>query len=277
MRSSFAAVAIAFALAACPSISAIARDDASKASLVGPVAAAGTDDGMTISGAIEKFPAGTKIWVTIVYEPGGPSKPISGPEDDHVILGSDGKFQAHLRNDSDRPFKPGAYTVMLECHFNSGWQSVDVLRKAGVELDSKGRSDIYTNPNAIPASPDFKPNDPEFPNAGRYLSVMREVSLGSIPANQMAIDGVKAATLLVQGQGRSGLPVGKSVDWYASVGGFRPIAWSAALGHEGNWIVTLDCIDGEKQTKAQWSYDPKSKMVKYLDHLAKTLSYVSPD
>jgi hypothetical protein len=66
------------------------------------------------------------------------------------------------------------------------------LRRAGVELDNQGRSSIYINPTAIPQSPDFKPNDPEFPNEGRYLLVVRELSLGSVPADQGAVGEVIA-------------------------------------------------------------------------------------
>lgn len=107
--------------------------------------------------------------------------------------------------------------------------------------------------------------------------MIREVKLGALPGDLAVIDGVKSATLFVQGSGRSSLPVGKSVEWFARAGGFKPITWSAARDPNGNWIVTLDCMNGEKQTTAQWSYDPKSKAVKYLDHLAKTVSYVSPN
>lgn len=237
-------------------------------------------DGMTVSGTIRNIPVGTKMWVEIIHEPGGHAKEISGPEDDNVIVGPDGKFQAHIHNPSGVAFRPGSYRVQIETHFNSAWQTIDVLRRAGVELDSQGRSSIYTNPKAVPQSPDFKPSDPEFPNEGRYLIVVREVSLGSAPADQAAIEAVKSATLFVQGRGRSSLPVGKSVGWFASLGhsgGFKPIAWSVEADRGGKWTVTLECIDGEKQSKAQWSYDPRSKRVKYLDPLAKVLSYVPAD
>ena len=140
MRSSSATVALVLMLGTYGPIQAVAGEGASTGSLVGPLTAERSGDGMVISGTIEKFPAGTKIWVTIIHEPGGPTKPISGPEDDNVIIGSDGKFQARLHSGSDAAFRVGTYKIMLECHFNSGWQAVDILRQAGVELDSKGRS-----------------------------------------------------------------------------------------------------------------------------------------
>jgi hypothetical protein len=245
--------------------------------LVGTLAAQPNGDGMTISGTMRGIPAGTKMWVQIIHEPGGPVKPISGPQDDSVIVGSDGKFQANIRNSKGAPFKPGTYRLKVTSFFNRGWQAADVLRRAGVELDSRGRSSIKTNPKAIPESPDFKPDDPEFPKESRHLEAIREVNLGAVSADLAAIAAVKSATLIVQGKGRSSLPVGKSVDWFQSAGGFKPIAWSAVAGSNGDWIVTLSCVDGGKEKKAQWSYDDKSKRVKYLDPLAKTLSYVPPD
>lgn len=247
------------------------------ASLLGPLTAQPTSVGMSITGTIRNVPSGTKIWVSIYHQPGGPPKPVFVAEDSNVIVAPDGTFHANILDPAGSAFKAGSYVIWIESHFNSGWQTIDVLRKAGVELDSQGRSDIDTDPKAIPQSPDFIPNDPEFPTAGRYIHVIREVKLGALPGDLAAIDAVKGSTLLVQGSGRSSLPVGKSIEWFARAGGFKPIAWSAARDPNGNWIVTLDCVDGEKQTKAQWSYDPRSRTVKYIDHLAKTVSYVPPD
>jgi hypothetical protein len=280
MRNPRAALALVLMLGIYGPVQAVTRNAAASGSLLGPLTTQRTADGMTISGTIRNIPAGTKMWVEIIHEPGGPEEPVSGPEDDHVIVNSDGKFQATIQasilHPSEAAFRSGTYTILIESHFSSGWQTTDVLRQAGVELDSQGRSDIYTDPKAIPESPDFKPNDPEFPKAGRYLRVIREVNLGSLPADQAAVEAVKSAILLVQGEGLSSLPVGKSlsVEWFAKVGGFKPVAWSAQLGPDGKWVITLDCIDGEKPEKAKWSYDPKSKTVRYLDHLAKTVQTV---
>jgi hypothetical protein len=277
MRMSLAALTLMLILAIYSPTQAAESSAAASGSLLGPLVAQRSSDGMTISGMIRKLPAGTKMWVMIIHEPGGPQKAVSGPEDDHVLVNSEGKFEANIHNPSSAAFKPGNYRVTIESHFTSGWQTADVLRKAGVQLDRQGRSSIYTDPKAIPESPDFKPFDTEFPNAGRYLKAVREVSLGVPPLDQAAIEGVKRATLLVQGKGRSSLPVGQSVQVFAKAGGFTPTAWSAAPGPDSKWVVTLDCIDGGKPTKAQWSYDPRSKIVKYLDHAAKTLSYVPAD
>jgi hypothetical protein len=183
------------------SASAVAQQGPASGSLLGPLTAQRSDTGMVISGTRQKLPAGTKIWVDIIHQPGGPQKPVSGPEDDHVIVNSNGTFQANLQSLGSITFKAGLYKIMITSFFNSGWQTVDVLRKAGVELDSQGRSSVRTDPKAIPESPDFKPDDPEFPKASRHLSVIRGVKLESLPANLGAIEAVKSATLFVQGRG----------------------------------------------------------------------------
>lgn len=285
MKRPFLALSIALALGAMVVVAgrgsepALAQETPPGGSLLGPLFAQPTTTGMTVVGTIQKVPAGTKMWVTYFdHKPGAPTKLDFVAEDSNVIVKPDGSFRANLVNPNGTAFREGIYTIQIECRFTSAWrQTVDVLEKAGVELDDQLRSDIYTDPKAIPQSPDFKPNDPEFPNAGRYISVMREVKLGSLPPDAAAIDGVKGATLFVQGSGRSSLPVGGAVEWYARFSGFKPVSWSAVPDASGKWIVTLDCVDGKKPERAQWSYEPKSRDVKYLDHLAKTISYVPAD
>ena len=155
-----------------------ATPNVTHASLVGSLIAERSGSGLTISGMTNGLPAGTKMWVEIIHQPGGPKKPISGPQDDKVIIAVDGRFRANLSNRDGSVFRPGSYTIMITAYFNSGWQTVDVLRKAGVELDSQGRSSVRTDPKAIPESLDFETDDPEFPKVGRHLKILREVKLG---------------------------------------------------------------------------------------------------
>ena len=94
------------------------------------------------------------------------------------------------------------------------------------------------------------------------------------------IDAVKDARLTVQGKGRSADPIRNVVAYFekGSSGAFTPRAWSAKRSsRSGPWVVTLDCVDGEERKQAQWEYDPKTKTVKYLDPLAKTLSWLPRD
>jgi hypothetical protein len=230
---------------------------------------------MLISGRSQALPSGTKVWVEIIQQPGHSRIRGEGPMDSNVIIGDDGSFLAKIPTPSGGSFATGNYLIRITSFFTSGWQSAEVLKAAGVGgLDSLGRSDVHTDPRAIPESPDFKPDDPEFPKASRHLEAVREVQLGPIPADQVAIAAVKGATLVVGGNARSSLSVGKSVDFFASAPGFKPLTWSAVAEADSKWTVTLHCIDGGTEKAAQWEYDLKSKGVKYLDSLAKTLSYV---
>ena len=233
-------------------------------------------DRLIVTGKTQGLPSGTKLWVEITRLPGhAPS--AGGPMDDHVFVAADGTFKATMSKPDRVSFAPGTYDIKITSIFNSGWQSVDVLRRAGVQLDTRGRSDLLTNPTAIPESPDFKPDDPEFPKATRHLEAIQKITVGALTSDVAAIDGVKDAILVVQGRGRSSLSVGKSVDFFVSAGGFNVVGWSAAIGSDGKWVVTLDCIDGANPKKAKWQYDPGTKAVKYLDPLSKLLSYVPPD
>jgi hypothetical protein len=242
---------------------------------LGIEAAQRSDTGLTVSGASRGLPVGTKLWVEIVQQPNHARVRGEGPMDSNVIINGDGSFLARIAAPSGIIFAAGKYGIRITSFFTSGWQDLQVLKEAGVgDLDASGRSDVHTNPRAIRQSPDFIPDDPEFPKATRHLEAIREVTLGPLGADQAAIGAVKAATLVVTGSGRSSMSVGKSVDFFAAAPGFKPLAWSAAGQTSGKWIVTLNCVDGEAQKTAQWEYDATSKAVKYLDPLAKTLSYV---
>jgi hypothetical protein len=271
MRKSVARLFIAGAVSI-----ALAQHSIAAESLIGKVTAERTAQGLNIVGTIQKVPPKTKMLVKIVRFSGRALKPKDKPSA-YAFVGADGSFGANLSNRDGSAFSAGTYTVEITAMFNGPWQSVEVLQKAGVELDSQGRSDVETNPKALPETPDFKPFDPEFPRAGRYIEVRCDVTVAALASDAAAIEAVKNARLTVQGRGRSDLSVGKSVELFASAGGFRVKGWSAMERAGGKWTVTLDCIDGEKEKRAQWEYDPKTKVVKYLDPLAKILSYVPPE
>src|SRR5262249_41718527 len=167
----------------------------------------------------------------------------------------------------------GRYTVKLTSIFNSGWQSIEVLRKAGVDLDERGRSSMQTDPTALPKTADFKPFDREFPQASRFLDVTRQVVIPAAAPTEVALSAVKSAHLTTPEHGRSELNLEQTTRLFALTGGFEPIGWSSAPGDGGRWIVTLDCRDGGTRKEAKWEYDPKTKRVRYLDPLAKTLSW----
>jgi hypothetical protein len=233
-------------------------------------------DQLIITGRTQGLPSGTKLWVEITRLPGHAPNAGEGPMDNHVFVAEDGTFKGTISKPAEASFPAGTYDIKIMSYFSRAWQSVDVLKRAGVRLDSRGRSDVFTNPTAIPESADFKPDDPEFPKDTRHLEAKRKITVGALAPDLAAINVVKDAVLVVQGMGRSGLSVGKSVDYYASAPGVKVGAWSAAMGSDEKWVVTLDVINGESPTKAKWRYDPKTKTVNYLDPLSKTLSYVTP-
>jgi hypothetical protein len=268
-------------------------------SLVGPISAERDGADMKVNGKIQKLPTGTKIGIEIMHfirQPNGSLKCCegpAGPENLEVFLAQDGSFHGSLRNTSwdvkkranidNGTFPPGSYIIMIFAYFNGAWQTTEVLRQAGLEFDAKGRAALPPVPRAIPETPDFEPDDPEFPKAGRHLEAIREVTLGPMPPDQAAIDAVKHATLDVKGRGRSSMSIGESIDLNRPLIGMKRLAWSAARGSDvhAKWIVTLEYLAGDgvdqTQQKAQWSYDPVSKTVLYLDPEAKSLSYVPPE
>ena len=63
------------------------------------------------------------------------------------------------------------------------------------------------------------------------------------------------------------------MDYFAKAPGFTPRGWSAKRAG-AKWIVTLDCQDGSTRKQAQWEYNPENGKVRYLDPLAKILSWM---
>lgn len=182
----------------------LARHSIAAQSLIEKVAAERTSGGLIITGTIEEVPPGTKIEIEIIREAGRARKLTDRPRAD-AFVGPGGVFRAKVSNGDGAPLPAGTYVVKITTMFNRPWQSVEVLRKAGVEMDSQGRSDLHTNPKALRETPDFKPFDPEFPKAGRYIEVRRDVTVGVLPSDAAAIEAVKGARLLVRGAGRSSL------------------------------------------------------------------------
>ena len=256
---------------------------------------------VVIGGRANHLPAGTKLaieilrqggreifrqdripddWATFAPELKGKLQKSHYREDD-IIVGDDGHFETRpLTMQSGAIWSPGKYRVQIESHFSKAWQSCDVIKQLGVDTDSQCRTSIDPNPTKLPASPELVPADPEFPNAGRYLKAPREVAFPALSEDSAVIDTVKNARLTVQGKGRSADPIRNVVAYFekGSSGAFTPRAWSAKRSSpSGPWVVTLDCVDGEERKQAQWEYDPKTKTVKYLDPLAKTLSWLPRD
>lgn len=214
------------------------------------------EGGVEIRGQV-LLPPSTRIWVERISSDGrnlGTAKTVVGPN---------GEFVAGPFSDKGRAPAAGPAKLRFLAHFTTLWQADVVLQAVG------------TGGSKLPQSA-LTPDDEEFPTAGGHWMELRDVVFPEIPESVVAIDRVKSAKLTVRGQGASSDSVGAVVDYFASAPGFRPIGWSAELV-ESKWVVTLDCMDGSQRKRAQWEYDPSSKSVRYLDPLAKLLSWLPAD
>jgi len=237
-----------------------------ESSLVDALRADRGTSGVVISGKVAEVPTGTRVDLELNQRDG---KSLKTPPSASVRLRDDGTF-------STEPFTSlpaGRYAVTMTSMFTSIWQTPEVLRAVGVDVDAQGRSQPYTDPRKLPRTADFKPFDREFPEASRYLEVVRQVVVPPAPAGDAAIETVKAAHLTLPDQGRSELNIEQVTRLFSLMPGFKPLSWSSTAGEAGRWIVVLQCLDGGAQKEAKWEYDPKTKRVRYLDPLAKSLSW----
>lgn len=226
--------------------------------LVREVTANRSNDGsITITGVTE-FPAGTKLMIDLLARGGR----LAGQSTCRVANG--GRFVTEGFSNAGRPWPAGSYTVHIVAYFTKMWQTDQVLASVGV------------NGAHLPTDA-LVPDDPEFPKAGRHLEVRIAVSFPEVSGETAAIEAVQRSKLVVTGEGKSSGSVKETVDLFARAPGFRPLDWTAVRDARGSWIVSLTCIDGGQRKQAQWSFSPTSRNVKYLDPLAKLLSYLPPE
>lgn len=240
-----------------PSLPAYKPPSGEVTSLIVDAVAVRQEDGLIAINGQALLPPSTRIWVERVSLDGrniGTAKTVLGPE---------GQFVAGPFSDEGRAPEAGLAKLRFLAHFTTIWQADAVLEAVG----AGGKK--------LPPSV-LTPNDEEFPSASGHWMEMREVVFPEVPDGVIAIGRVKAAKLTVRDKGLSSDSVEEVVDYFASAPGFRPVGWSAELVGS-KWIVTLDCVDGSESKKAQWEYDPASKAVRYLDPLAKLLSWLPAD
>lgn len=210
---------------------------------------------VTVAGQL-LLPAGTALWVEVFDPNVPPGRSLVGESKPHLASG--GSFEAG-------PFnlpRPGRYRVQLTAHFNGAWQSRDVLAVVG------------SNGTNLPKSA-LTPDDPEFPQAGGHLEYSGSVNVGELSPELQAIEAVKHAKLFVKGRGQAVDTVGEIVKYFETPGmEFYPGDWSAQIGPDSKWKVSLQHRWGNEQKIANWEYDPHSKQVKYLDPESKMLSWI---
>lgn len=205
------------------------------------------------------LPSGTKLWVEIF-----PEKPRVGERSlakSEPRLAVGGFFQAG-------PFvlpKAGLYRVRLLACFNGVWQSPEVLALVG----SSGTK--------LPKSA-LEPVDPEFPQSGGRFEYWSSLNVAALSPEHEVIEAVKNAKLLVQGKGQAVDTIAEIVDYFdAPAVEFYPGGWSAEMGADGKWRVSLQHKWGTDEMTANWEYDPSTNRVKYLDPEAKMLSWIPAD
>ena len=178
-----------------------------------------------------------------------------------VTVNEQGNFSSEPFTDNNKPHPSGLYKVTITSYFTKIWQSDDVLNKTG------------ESGNKLPSAL-LLPDDPEFPKAGGHLEVSFDLTFPGVSPELQAIQAVKDARLTLPDKGRSADPIKDVIAYFEKAGGFTAIGWSANQSLNGLWIVTLNCIDAGKRKQAQWEFNPKNKIVKYLDPLAKLLSWL---
>jgi len=223
-------------------------------SLVTGISTKRLNNGAIVITGIAKLPVGTKLMVDLLNN----TKLIGQVT---CSVGNGGHFEAGNFTNGGKPWPIGSYKVRIISYFTKIWQPQQVLVQVG------------ENGSHLPSS-SLIPDDPEFPKSGGHLEITTSVSFPSIPADALAIQIVQESKLNVTGKGRSVSSVKEVVEYFKNAGGFKSLSWSAKQDGNGNWVITLDCLDAGNKKQAQWSFNPKSREVKYLDPLAKELSWL---
>jgi|GEM_PF-4990347 hypothetical protein len=224
-------------------------------SLIKEIVANRNNDGtITLSGKA-LLPKGTKLLITF--------KSGKGAGQAEVVLGDEGNFSAGPFSDHGKSIKPGTYQVK----FNSGRLTPGVQDEGVIALIGEGGSKLPKDA--------LVPWDKEFPDEGRHISTMATVIVPPFTPEQIAIKSVQQAKLRVEGKGQAIDSIREVVAAFERMGGFKGNTWSATETG-GKWTVTLTCMDGGEIKEAQWEYDSKTKKVRYLNHLAKVLSWLPP-
>lgn len=207
-----------------------------------------TNTGATAVRGRIALPDQTKLWVDI-----GKAKA------DATVLG--GTFTAADFGDELRPLQ-GLQRVRIEALFNGAWQPASVLAAVG-DGAKKLRGDCA------------KKTDPDVTDSNIEISCSKSVVLPPLSAEQRAILAVRNAVLTVPGQGRSHGTINETVTLYLTPGAGLRVrgGWSAKL-IDGVYEVVFDFSpDGP----AIWAFNPKTGTVKYINHVAKLMSYLVAD
>lgn len=108
---------------------------------------------------------------------------------DKVKVGPDRTFEAQLQRYGSLEgfaFPRGQYQLEFFAHFNTAWQTPELARAVGVEVDELGRTGLNTEPRKLPASEDLKVT---FQHGDRYrvLRAIRTVAVGDMKEPSAAL------------------------------------------------------------------------------------------
>ncbi len=96
-----------------------------------------------------------------------------------VSVGIDRTFEAKLQRWGSLDgfdFPKGQYQLEFLAHFNTAWQTPEIVRAVGVEVDDRGRTGRNAEPRKLPPSEDLKTTA----QYGRVLRAIRTVTVGEM-------------------------------------------------------------------------------------------------
>ncbi len=212
--------------------------------------------GIVISGK-SRLPPGTRVWVTIRKV--GSKRNLGTAK---VFISDSQEFFTEPFTNNNRPHRRGRYEVEVLCIFNGAWQKKEIL-------DLVGRGGRKLPPTAL------VPSDKEFPDAGGRVEIAQKVMFPPLPPSLIAIEAVKRSKLFVRGKGRSYDNVEGVVKLFLSSKQFKPpYAWKAERKKGTSvWIVTFTYAKKTGEAIPAWSYNARTKRVRYHNHSGKLWSW----
>jgi hypothetical protein len=179
---------------------------------------------------------------------------------DSAVFVMNGHFRSAGFTKGRQPYPAGNYTVRVFCLFNRTWQNRAVLAAVG-----EGGANLHGRL--------FKLKDPDVVDSEVMMDQRRRIIFPPITPAVLAIILVKTAVLTIPEKGRSGSDIQTNLDLFVRGGGFTPKAWTAVRTEANSYTVALECIDAGSQKQALWSVNLDTRTVKYINELAKLLSW----
>jgi hypothetical protein len=234
------------------------------------------DNGTVIEGTTN-LPSNTKLGVELMT-----GERAMGQ--DFEVYVESGRFRSAAFRKGKSPLPPGKQGVHILTHFNTSWQSNDVLKLVG-----KGGSNLKV-------SAMIHSEDPQLTDGDKVLHYITDVLVPPLASasttegvtvpqesalNDKATEIVKKAVLVVDGC-LSSMNVEDGAAFYLNAPGVRRgSGWSAARTTENAFTVALDFIntDGatEQHATAVWEVNIMTNEVLYRSKHAKAFSWIPKD